>query len=53
MVEVFKDAMEIQKEQEQNRDFLEDYLLDQREAQEANKEVGYLLNELAQGDIDE
>ena len=53
MIDVFKDAMTLQQEQEKNRDFLEDFLLDKKEMDEQNKEVGNLLNEIAAGDVEE
>jgi hypothetical protein len=53
MVEVFKDASNMMKESEKNAEFLEDFLLDQKEMNEKSKEVGNLLNEIAQGDQEE
>jgi Snf7. len=53
MVEVFKDAMSLQKEVEKNVDFLQDFLLDKKEMDEQNKQVGDLLSEIAAGDEQE
>jgi len=53
MVDVFKDAVSLQKEAEKNREFLEDFLIDKREMDEQNKEIGNLLNDIAVGDEEE
>jgi hypothetical protein len=53
MVDVFKDAVSLQKEAEKNREFLEDFLMDKREMDEQNKEIGNLLNDIAIGDEQE
>jgi len=53
MVDVFKDAVSLQKEAEKNREFFEDFLIDKREMDEQNKEIGNLLNEIAAGDEQE
>jgi len=53
MVDVFKDAVSLQKEAEKNREFLEDFLIDKREMDEQNKEIGNLLNDIAAGDEQE
>jgi hypothetical protein len=53
MVDVFKDAVSLQKEAEKNREFLEDFLMDKREMDEQNKEIGNLLNDIALGDEQE
>lgn len=53
MVDVFKDAVSLQKEAEKNREFLEDFLIDKREMDEQNKEIGNLLSDIAAGDEQE
>jgi len=53
MVDVFKDAVTLQKEAEKNREFLEDFLIDKKEMDEQNKEIGQLLNDIAAGDLQE
>jgi hypothetical protein len=53
MVDVFKDAVSLQKEAEKNREFLEDFLIDKREMDEQNKEIGNLLNDIAAGTEEE
>lgn len=53
MVDVFKDAVSLQKEAEKNRDFLEDFLMEKKEMDDANKEIGQLLNDIAAGDTEE
>lgn len=53
MIDVFKDAMTLQKEAEKNREFLEDFLLDKKEMDDQNKEIGKLLSDIAAGDEEE
>ena len=53
MVEVFKDAASLQKEVDKNREFLEDFLIDKKEMDDQNKEIGQLLSDIAAGDEQE
>jgi len=53
MVDVFKDAVSLQKEAEKNREFLEDFLIEKKEMDDQNKEIGQLLSDIAAGDEQE
>jgi len=53
VVDVFKDAATLQKEVERNRDYLEDYMVDKKDMEEQNAEIGRILNDLALGDPQE
>mmetsp|Transcript_78646 Transcript_78646/g.109270 ORF Transcript_78646/g.109270 Transcript_78646/m.109270 type:complete len:125 (+) Transcript_78646:74-448(+) len=50
ITDALRDAKTLQAEAEKSRDFLEDFLLDQREMDEQNKEIGKLLSDIATGD---
>jgi len=53
VVNALKTATEMQKDVERNRDYLEDFLVDKREMDQQNAEIGQLLNDIAAGDQDE
>lgn len=49
----FKEAATLMKENESNREFLEDFLMDKRELDQQNAEIGLLLKEIASGTQEE
>jgi len=53
VIDALKSANEMQKDVERNRDYLEDFLVDKREMDAQNAEIGNLLNDIAAGDQDE
>lgn len=53
VVQVFKDAAELQKDVERNRDYLDDFLMEKKEREETNAEIGRILGEIAAGDQEE
>jgi len=53
VIDALRAGTEMQKDIEKNRDYLEDFLVDKREMDQQNAEIGQLLNDIAAGDQDE